>query len=55
MAIFELLDFIVNEPAPVLPAKYFSTEFVDFVNKWCVLLYIYLLENLMFHHCFINV
>nr|UCK81528.1 dual specificity mitogen-activated protein kinase kinase 1 [Arenicola marina] len=32
MAIFELLDYIVNEPPPTLPAKYFSDEFQDFVN-----------------------
>lgn len=32
MAIFELLDFIVNEPPPVLPAKYFSQEFQDIVS-----------------------
>ncbi|XP_071794001.1 dual specificity mitogen-activated protein kinase kinase 1-like [Asterias amurensis] len=33
MAIFELLECIVNEPPPKLPAKVFSPEFVDFVNK----------------------
>uniref|UniRef100_A0AAZ1XYG3 Dual specificity mitogen-activated protein kinase kinase 1 n=1 Tax=Oreochromis aureus TaxID=47969 RepID=A0AAZ1XYG3_OREAU len=32
MAIFELLDYIVNEPPPKLPAV-FSSEFQDFVNK----------------------
>ncbi|CAF98352.1 unnamed protein product [Tetraodon nigroviridis] len=32
MAIFELLDYIVNEPPPKLPAI-FSAEFQDFVNK----------------------
>uniref|UniRef100_A0A672YU01 Dual specificity mitogen-activated protein kinase kinase 1 n=1 Tax=Sphaeramia orbicularis TaxID=375764 RepID=A0A672YU01_9TELE len=32
MAIFELLDYIVNEPPPKLPGI-FSTEFQDFVNK----------------------
>jgi len=32
MAIFELLDYIVNEPPPTLPAKYFSPEFQGFVN-----------------------
>ncbi|VDN57628.1 unnamed protein product [Dracunculus medinensis] len=35
MAIFELLDYIVNEPPPVLPLKIFSDDFVDFVSK-CV-------------------
>ncbi|XP_020486967.1 dual specificity mitogen-activated protein kinase kinase 1 isoform X2 [Labrus bergylta] len=32
MAIFELLDYIVNEPPPKLPGL-FSPEFQDFVNK----------------------
>lgn len=33
MAIFELLDYIVNRPPPVLPRRVFSDHFVDFVNK----------------------
>lgn len=33
MAIFELLDYIVNEEPPTLPKPYFSNEFVDFINK----------------------
>jgi len=33
MAIFELLDHIVNEPPPTLPAKYFSQEFQQFCNS----------------------
>ncbi|XP_077453119.1 dual specificity mitogen-activated protein kinase kinase 1 isoform X2 [Stigmatopora argus] len=33
MAIFELLDYIVNEPPPKLPGMLFSTDFQDFVNK----------------------
>ncbi|XP_064609755.1 dual specificity mitogen-activated protein kinase kinase 1-like isoform X2 [Liolophura sinensis] len=33
MAIFELLDYIVNEPPPKLPTEYFSEEFCNFVNK----------------------
>ncbi|XP_052792824.1 dual specificity mitogen-activated protein kinase kinase 1-like isoform X1 [Mya arenaria] len=33
MAIFELLDFIVNEPPPSLPKGKFSDEFVDFVDR----------------------
>ncbi|XP_031418306.1 dual specificity mitogen-activated protein kinase kinase 1-like, partial [Clupea harengus] len=32
MAIFELLDYIVNEPPPKLPGI-FSADFQDFVNK----------------------
>ncbi|XP_016380812.1 dual specificity mitogen-activated protein kinase kinase 1-like [Sinocyclocheilus rhinocerous] len=32
MAIFELLDYIVNEPPPKLPSI-FGAEFQDFVNK----------------------
>lgn len=33
MAIFELLDYIVNEPPPKLPAGLFSDEFKDFVDR----------------------
>ncbi|XP_059614578.1 dual specificity mitogen-activated protein kinase kinase dSOR1 [Phlebotomus argentipes] len=33
MAIFELLDYIVNEPPPKLEHKIFSEEFKDFVDK----------------------
>lgn len=33
MAIFELLEFIVNEPPPKLEHKIFSPEFQDFVDK----------------------
>ncbi|XP_022253276.1 dual specificity mitogen-activated protein kinase kinase 1-like [Limulus polyphemus] len=33
MAIFELLDYIVNEPPPTLPTGVFSTEFKDFVDR----------------------
>ncbi|XP_045482295.1 dual specificity mitogen-activated protein kinase kinase dSOR1 isoform X1 [Harmonia axyridis] len=33
MAIFELLDYIVNEQPPKLPAGIFSTEFKDFVDR----------------------
>ncbi|XP_018322657.1 dual specificity mitogen-activated protein kinase kinase dSOR1 [Agrilus planipennis] len=33
MAIFELLDYIVNEPPPKLPAGIFSDEFKDFVDQ----------------------
>ncbi|KAL8566283.1 Dual specificity mitogen-activated protein kinase kinase 1 [Nucella lapillus] len=33
MAIFELLDYIVNEPPPTLPKGCFSDEFVDFVER----------------------
>lgn len=33
MAIFELLDYIVNEPPPKLPSEHFSKDFCDFVNK----------------------
>lgn len=32
MAIFELLDYIVNEPPPRLEHKIFSNEFKDFVD-----------------------
>lgn len=33
MAIFELLDYIVNEPPPKLPTALFSTDFKDFVDR----------------------
>lgn len=33
MAIFELLDYIVNEPPPKLPAGIFTDEFKDFVDR----------------------
>ncbi|XP_076626190.1 mitogen-activated protein kinase kinase 1 [Colletes latitarsis] len=33
MAIFELLDYIVNEPPPKLPAGIFSDNFTDFVDR----------------------
>lgn len=33
MAIFELLDYIVNEPPPKLEHRIFSEEFKDFVDK----------------------
>ncbi|XP_046678091.1 dual specificity mitogen-activated protein kinase kinase dSOR1 isoform X2 [Homalodisca vitripennis] len=33
MAIFELLDYIVNEPPPKLPSGIFSDEFKDFVDR----------------------
>lgn len=33
MAIFELLDYIVNEPPPQLPPDYFTSEFVDLVQR----------------------
>lgn len=33
MAIFELLDYIVNEPPPKLEHRIFSQEFKDFVDK----------------------
>lgn len=36
MAIFELLDYIVNEPAPRLPERHFSDEFREFVHKCLV-------------------
>ncbi|PAV83884.1 hypothetical protein WR25_17968 [Diploscapter pachys] len=35
MAIFEMLDYIVNEPPPTLPKKVFSEETIAFLSK-CV-------------------
>ncbi|KAI8489211.1 dual specificity mitogen-activated protein kinase kinase 1-like isoform X1 [Branchiostoma floridae x Branchiostoma belcheri] len=36
MAIFELLDYIVNESPPKLPRKIFTDKFIDFVDKCLV-------------------
>jgi mitogen-activated protein kinase kinase 1 len=33
MAIFELLDYIVNEPPPRLPAGIFTASFKDFIDS----------------------
>ncbi|XP_076356667.1 dual specificity mitogen-activated protein kinase kinase 1-like [Tachypleus tridentatus] len=33
MSIFELLDYIVNEPPPTVPAGVFSAKFKDFVDR----------------------
>ncbi len=33
MAIFELLEYIVNQPPPRLPSKVFSEEMRDFVDR----------------------
>ncbi|XP_031430275.1 dual specificity mitogen-activated protein kinase kinase 2 [Clupea harengus] len=33
MAIFELLDYIVNEPPPRLPHGVYTSDFQEFVNK----------------------
>ncbi|XP_065571799.1 dual specificity mitogen-activated protein kinase kinase 1-like [Artemia franciscana] len=33
MAIFELLDYIVNEPPPKLPSGVFTNQFKDFVDR----------------------
>ena len=33
MPIFELLECIVNQPAPTLPKTHFSEEFIDFINR----------------------
>nr|CAG4644070.1 EOG090X08J3 [Lepidurus arcticus] len=33
MSIFELLDYIVNEPPPKLPSGVFTSEFKDFVDR----------------------
>uniref|UniRef100_A0A4W6EAX8 Dual specificity mitogen-activated protein kinase kinase 2 n=1 Tax=Lates calcarifer TaxID=8187 RepID=A0A4W6EAX8_LATCA len=49
MAIFELLDYIVNEPPPKLPHGVFTSDFQDFVTK-CILCLCdcVLLQNHMF-------
>ena len=33
MAIFELLEYIVNQPPPTLPKSHFSVEFIDFIDR----------------------
>ena len=33
MAIFELLEYIVNQPPPKLPAMVYSAEMRDFVDR----------------------
>jgi len=33
LAVFELLEYIVNEPAPIPPPKQFSPEFESFIQK----------------------
>nr|CDJ81441.1 Serine threonine protein kinase-related domain containing protein [Haemonchus contortus] len=37
MAIFEMLDYIVNEPPPTLPKGVFSDEAVNFVSKYMLM------------------
>jgi serine/threonine protein kinase len=34
LAIFELMEWIVNESPPTLPRTYFSSEFCDFIDRW---------------------
>ncbi|XP_035217938.1 dual specificity mitogen-activated protein kinase kinase 1-like [Stegodyphus dumicola] len=34
LSIFELLDYIVNEPPPTVPEGVFSSEFKDLVDRW---------------------
>jgi len=34
VAIFELMEWIVNETPPSLPRSHFSSEFCDFVDHW---------------------
>lgn len=36
LAIFELLEFIVHQPIPELPADKYSPELRDFVKLWYV-------------------
>ncbi|XP_011874817.1 PREDICTED: dual specificity mitogen-activated protein kinase kinase dSOR1 [Vollenhovia emeryi] len=33
LAVFELLELIVNEPPPRLPARLFTNDFIDFVDR----------------------
>lgn len=34
LAIFELMEWIVNESPPSLPSTHFSAEFCDFIDRW---------------------
>ena len=34
LAIFELMEWIVNETPPSLPRGHFSSEFSDFIDRW---------------------
>lgn len=34
LAIFELMEWIVNESPPTLPRAHFSAEFCDFIDRW---------------------
>jgi serine/threonine protein kinase len=34
LAIFELLQYIVNEPVPTLPPNKFSADFEHFLAQW---------------------
>lgn len=34
LAIFELMEWIVNEQPPTLPRTHFSTDFCDFIDRW---------------------
>ena len=36
LAIFELMEWIVNETPPSLPRGHFSSEFSDFIDRWWV-------------------
>jgi mitogen-activated protein kinase kinase len=36
LTVLELLQHIVNEPAPRLPTGEFPEDFDDFVQQWCV-------------------
>ena len=36
LSVFELLEYIVNEPVPTLPAGIYSKEFEGFIAEWYV-------------------
>lgn len=38
MAIFELLEYIVHQPPPILPRGVVSDDFADFVQLWSAFL-----------------
>ncbi len=49
LTVLELLQHIVNEAAPKLPAGEFPEDFDDFVQQWCVknFYYSYILHEII--------
>ena len=43
LSVFELLEYIVNEPVPTLPPSKFSPEYENFIARWYKLKFIYMI------------